>query len=118
MKMWSGRFTKKSDRLTEEFNASIGIDSRMYRQDIAGSIAHATMLAQQGIITPQEGEQIIKGLQEVLEDIERWTMWASFPALRRGGITRKPSGYQRAGYNAYLNVHHPDVLHIGGAAIG
>ncbi|NMB01134.1 MAG: argininosuccinate lyase [Firmicutes bacterium] len=70
MKMWSGRFTKKSDRLTEEFNASIGIDSRMYRQDIAGSIAHATMLAQQGIITPQEGEQIIKGLQEVLEDIE------------------------------------------------
>lgn len=70
MKMWSGRFTKKSDRLTEEFNASIGVDSRMYRQDIAGSIAHATMLAQQGIISPQEGEQIIKGLQEVLEDIE------------------------------------------------
>jgi len=70
MKMWSGRFTKKSDRLTEEFNASIGIDSRMYRQDIAGSIAHATMLAQQGIITPQEGEQIVQGLQEVLEDIE------------------------------------------------
>ena len=70
MKMWSGRFTKKSDRLTEEFNASIGVDSRMYRQDIDGSIAHATMLAQQGIITPREGEQIVKGLQEVLEDIE------------------------------------------------
>jgi argininosuccinate lyase len=70
MKMWSGRFTKKSDRLTEEFNASIGVDSRMYRQDIAGSIAHATMLAQQGIISAQEGELIIKGLQEVLEDIE------------------------------------------------
>ena len=59
-------FHQKSDRLTEEFNASIGVDSRMYRQDIAGSIAHAAMLAQQGIITPQEGEQIVKGLQEVL----------------------------------------------------
>lgn len=70
MKLWSGRFTKASDRLTEEFNASIGVDSRMYRQDIAGSIAHATMLGQQGIISSEEQQLIVAGLQEVLEDIE------------------------------------------------
>jgi argininosuccinate lyase len=70
MKLWSGRFTKASDRLTEEFNASIGVDSRMYRQDIAGSIAHATMLGQQGIISSEEQQLIVAGLQEVLEDLE------------------------------------------------
>lgn len=70
MKLWSGRFTKASDRLTEEFNASIGVDSRMYRQDIAGSIAHATMLGQQGIISSEEQQLIVAGLKEVLEDIE------------------------------------------------
>jgi argininosuccinate lyase len=52
MKLWSGRFTSKSDRLTEDFNASITVDSRMYRQDIKGSIAHARMLARQGIVHP------------------------------------------------------------------
>lgn len=70
MKLWSGRFTKESDRLTEDFNASIAFDSRMYRQDIRGSMAHAAMLAQQGIITEEEKELIIKGLEEIKTDLE------------------------------------------------
>ena len=49
MKLWSGRFDKNTDALTDELNASIGFDFRMYREDIAGSLAHAAMLAKQGI---------------------------------------------------------------------
>jgi len=70
MKLWSGRFTKNTDKLTEDFNASIGFDSRMYKQDIAGSIAHATMLATQGIITIEERDLIIEGLKSIEEDLE------------------------------------------------
>jgi len=70
MKLWSGRFSRESNKLTEDFNASVSFDQRMYRQDITGSIAHARMLGQQGIITPDEAELIINGLQEVLADIE------------------------------------------------
>lgn len=70
MKLWGGRFTKASDRLTEDFNASIAVDSRMYREDIAGSIAHAEMLAKQGIIAPEEKSLIVAGLQEILLELE------------------------------------------------
>lgn len=70
MKLWGGRFTKESDRLTEDFNASIVVDSRMYREDIAGSVAHAEMLAKQGIISAEEKEQIVAGLQEILAELE------------------------------------------------
>ncbi|HWP97372.1 MAG TPA: argininosuccinate lyase [Syntrophomonadaceae bacterium] len=70
MKLWSGRFSKQSDRLTEDFNASISFDRRLYRQDIRGSIAHASMLAKQGIISPEEGKLIIQGLEEVLQELE------------------------------------------------
>ncbi len=70
MKLWSGRFTRESDRLTEDFNASIAFDSRMYKQDIAGSIAHASMLAKQGIINDHEKDLIIKGLQEIKAELE------------------------------------------------
>ena len=70
MKLWSGRFTSKSDRLTEDFNASIAVDSRMYRQDIKGSMAHARMLAQQGIISHSEKDLIVQGLEEILKEIE------------------------------------------------
>lgn len=68
--MWSGRFTKSSDELTEDFNASISFDSRMFRQDIEGSIAHALMLARQGIITEEEGQLIVRGLQEIKSELE------------------------------------------------
>ena len=70
MKLWSGRFDKNTDELVDELNASIGFDSRMYREDITGSIAHAGMLGAQGIIEPEEAEKIIAGLKEILADME------------------------------------------------
>ncbi|MFZ5591580.1 MAG: argininosuccinate lyase [Bacillota bacterium] len=69
-KLWGGRFQKSTHSLMDDFHSSISFDCRLYRQDIAGSMAHAAMLAQSGIITPQESEQIINGLKEILEDIE------------------------------------------------
>ena len=70
MKLWGGRFSKDEDKLTEDFNASISVDSRMYHQDIRGSIAHAAMLAKQGILTDEERNQIIAGLKQVEAGIE------------------------------------------------
>lgn len=70
MKLWGGRFARESDKLTEDFNASISFDRRMYKQDIRGSIAHARMLAKQGIIDDQERDMIVKGLQEIQAELE------------------------------------------------
>ena len=70
MKLWAGRFQKETDSAVNDFNSSIAFDARMYRQDITGSIAHATMLGEQGIIAPEEAEKIISGLQAILADIE------------------------------------------------
>ncbi len=70
MKLWGGRFTKQTDKLTEDFNASIAFDSRMYRQDIQGSIAHAAMLAKQGILTSAERDLIVSGLEEIKAELE------------------------------------------------
>ena len=69
-KMWAGRFQKELDRQADDFNSSIHFDSRMFRQDIAGSCAHAAMLAKQGILTKAEGETIIAALGEILSDLE------------------------------------------------
>lgn len=69
-KLWGGRFAKTTDKLVEDFHSSIHFDQRLYRQDILGSIAHATMLGEQGIITPAEADQIIAGLKELLAEIE------------------------------------------------
>lgn len=71
MKMWGGRFAKETDKLVEEFNASIHFDRYLYREDIAGSIAHARMLGRCGIIPSEEAEQIIRGLEEIKAEIER-----------------------------------------------
>ncbi|KIR03320.1 Argininosuccinate lyase [Lachnospiraceae bacterium TWA4] len=70
MKLWGGRFTKETNQLVDEFNASITFDKRFWKQDIRGSLAHVTMLAKQGILTEEEKEQIIKGLTSIREDIE------------------------------------------------
>lgn len=70
MKLWSGRFDKNTDILVDELNASITFDSRMYRQDIAGSVAHAGMLGAQGIIAQEEADRIIKCLGEIQQDFE------------------------------------------------
>jgi len=70
MKLWAGRFQKETDTLVNDFNSSITFDARLYKQDIAGSIAHATMLGKQGIIAEEEAEKIIEGLKAILADIE------------------------------------------------
>ena len=69
-KLWGGRFTRDTDANVEEFTSSISFDQRMYRQDIFGSMAHARMLGQCGIISLAETEQILAGLQSILTDIE------------------------------------------------
>lgn len=70
MPLWEGRFKKNLDKKTNDFNSSISFDMRMYKQDIQGSIAHATMLAKQGIIDEDEANKIITELSRVLEEIE------------------------------------------------
>lgn len=69
MKLWAGRFAKEADKRTNDFNSSIKFDSRMYREDIDGSIAHAVMLGTQGIIPVEDCEKIINGLKQIKEDI-------------------------------------------------
>ena len=69
-KMWAGRFSKALDKKADDFNSSISFDSRMYKQDITGSIAHASMLAKQGIISVADCERIIDGLGSILADLE------------------------------------------------
>ena len=70
-KMWAGRFQKETDAVVNDFNSSVPFDCRMYAEDISGSIAHATMLGYQGIISMQDVELIVAGLQQILDDIEK-----------------------------------------------
>ncbi|MGP1471248.1 MAG: argininosuccinate lyase [Schwartzia sp. (in: firmicutes)] len=69
--LWGGRFTKNTDERINAFQASIGFDRRMYREDIAGSIAHATMLAKCGILSDEDRDRIIDGLKEIEKRIEK-----------------------------------------------
>jgi len=69
-KLWAGRFTQPTDAFVEEFTASINFDRRMYRYDILGSVTHARMLARQGIISEDEAETIVQGLEGILTEIE------------------------------------------------
>lgn len=69
--LWGGRFTKETDELVYKFNASISFDKRFCTQDITGSIAHVMMLEKQGILTAAEKEQIIEGLESILDDVEK-----------------------------------------------
>ncbi len=68
MKLWGGRFGKATDDLVDDFHSSISFDQRLYEQDITGSIAHATMLGEQGIIPREDADKIVTGLQGILED--------------------------------------------------
>ena len=70
MKLWGGRFTKETDQLVNNFNASISFDQKFYKQDIQGSIAHAKMLGAAGIISEEESNKIQDGLTSILADIE------------------------------------------------
>ena len=72
--LWGGRFTKETDQLVYNFNASITFDQKFYEQDIRGSIAHVTMLAKQNILTNEEKEQIIAGLESIIKDVKEGTL--------------------------------------------
>ena len=74
MKLWGGRFTKETNQLVHNFNASISFDQKFYAQDIKGSIAHVTMLAKQNILTDEERDKIISGLNSILEDLNSGTL--------------------------------------------
>jgi argininosuccinate lyase len=69
-KAWGGRFEKEMDKLAEEYSESVSFDTRLAKYDVQGSVAHAKMLAHTGIITPEDGEQIVAGLNSIAEDIE------------------------------------------------
>ena len=72
--LWGGRFTKKTADKVYNFNASISFDQRLIRQDIAGSLAHVKMLGKQGILSDEEAEEIRKGLEKILEDVENGSL--------------------------------------------
>ena len=74
MKLWGGRFTKQTNQLVHNFNESISFDQKFFRQDIAGSIAHVTMLAKQGILSNEDRDVIIAGLNSIREDLENGTL--------------------------------------------
>ena len=73
-KMWAGRTDGMTEKIADDFNSSIHFDSRMYKQDITGSMAHAAMLAAQGIIDSADAEMLIDGLSQILQDIESGTL--------------------------------------------
>lgn len=72
--LWGGRFTKETDQLVYAFNASINFDKRLYRHDIEGSKAHVKMLAASGIVTEEERDQILEGLEGILKDVENGSL--------------------------------------------
>ena len=74
MKLWGGRFTKETNQLVNNFNASLSFDQKFYKQDIDGSIAHVNMLAKQGIVTNEERFAILNGLESIKSDIENGTL--------------------------------------------
>ena len=74
MKLWAGRFQKETDDKVNDFNSSISFDARLYQQDIVGSIAHATMLGEQGIIAPEEAQKIVAALGVLKDEIEAGTV--------------------------------------------
>jgi argininosuccinate lyase len=71
MKLWGGRFTKETNQLVHNFNASISFDQKFYHQDIEGSMAHVKMLAKQGILTDEDRDTIVNGLLGIREDLEK-----------------------------------------------
>ncbi|UAL53526.1 argininosuccinate lyase [Bacillus sp. CMF21] len=74
MKLWGGRFRKEENKLMEDFNSSLKVDKRLYSEDIKGSIAHVNMLVQCDLLTKKEGEDLVKSLLSILEDIENGTL--------------------------------------------
>ena len=78
-KMWAGRTDGMTEQIADDFNSSIHFDSRMYRQDITGSMAHAAMLAAKNIITKEDADQLIEGLEAILNDLDSGVILKCFP---------------------------------------
>lgn len=78
MKLWGGRFEKETDRKVEAFSSSLSLDQKLWRFDIQASVAHARMLGEQGIISRQDSQEIIKGLEKVGEELLKESAWESF----------------------------------------
>ena len=74
MKLWGGRFTKETNQLVHNFNASLSFDQKFYKEDIEGSMAHVTMLAKQGILSDEDKDSIINGLKNIRQDIDNGTL--------------------------------------------
>ena len=72
--LWGGRFTKETDKLVYNFNASISFDQKFYKEDIQGSIAHVSMLAKQGILTDEEKDAIVNCLNDIKSEVEAGTL--------------------------------------------
>ncbi|MBO5145195.1 MAG: argininosuccinate lyase [Lachnospiraceae bacterium] len=72
--LWGGRFTKETDKLVYNFNASISFDQKFFKQDVEGSMAHVKMLTKQGILTEDEKNQILAGLESILKDVENGSL--------------------------------------------
>ena len=70
MKLWGGRFRKEENQMMEDFNSSFSFDKRLYQEDIMGSLAHAKMLGDRGILSREESEEIREGLRGILSDIQ------------------------------------------------
>lgn len=70
MKLWGGRFISRADEIMEQFNTSLPVDHRLYKEDIAGSLAHVTMLVHSDLLSPEEGDLLVQGLESILTDIE------------------------------------------------
>ena len=86
MKLWGGRFTKETDQLVHNFNESLSFDQKFYHQDIEGSIAHVKMLEKQGILTVQDRDDIIRGLER--DVYKRQAVWSC--ALIMRSFSAKP----------------------------
>ena len=97
-KMWAGRTDGATEKIADDFNSSIHFDSRMYRQDITGSMAHAAMLGAKGIITCDEADALIAGLEDILADLESGrsgipTLFSYSAELRKDCFGRECLGY-------------------------
>ena len=114
MKLWAGRFQKEIDQKTNDFNSSIACDSRMAQEDIAGSMAHAAMLAQQGILSAADGEAIRDGLAGIAADLRAGTLiidpqaedFVGYPCLSISRIVGRigtPGIARVAGHPWYFN---------------
>lgn len=108
MKLWGGRFAKETNEMVDEFNACIGFGSRLYEQDILGSIAHATMLGEQNIIPQEDAAKIVEGLKGILADAKagkiQWSTEAEDIHKQSGRSVTSSPAYHLTAFQFSANV--------------